>query len=230
MSLKMEFVEKASKPDANIAALCREFSISRETGHKWLRRFRERGYDQAELIAAVAADDLGLSWQPALVRSRATVAQYRLDRRHRARNVHDAFQLRAGTAPAVAGRWVVLVDDIVTTGATLVACADALLDAAGLPVHDSSPSDTTPVVPAMLVCTPAGNGKNMLTWDRNGNLPRTTFDIEAKRGAATGFSHVYSVTATKYKDASPAGAPVIYRVRARRGARISDPSNEAGLS
>ena len=92
-------------------------------------RRRERGYDQAELIAAVAADDLGLSWQPALVRSRATVAQYRLDRRHRARNVHDAFQLRAGTAPAVAGRWVVLVDDIVTTGATLVACADALLDA-----------------------------------------------------------------------------------------------------
>jgi ComF family protein len=90
-------------------------------------RRRERGYDQAELIAAVAADDLGLSWRPALVRSRATVAQYRLDRRHRARNVHDAFQLRAGAAPAVAGRWVVLVDDIVTTGATLVACAEALL-------------------------------------------------------------------------------------------------------
>ena len=92
-------------------------------------RRRERGYDQAELIAAVAADALGLPWRPALVRSRATTAQYRLDRRHRASNVHDAFGLREGAAPAVAGRWVVLVDDIVTTGATLVACADTLLAA-----------------------------------------------------------------------------------------------------
>lgn len=48
MSLKMEFVEKASKQGANISALCREFSISRETGHKWLRRFHERGYDGLE--------------------------------------------------------------------------------------------------------------------------------------------------------------------------------------
>jgi len=48
MSLKMEFVEKASKPDANVAALCREFGISRETGHKWLRRFREQGYGGLE--------------------------------------------------------------------------------------------------------------------------------------------------------------------------------------
>ena len=92
-------------------------------------RRRERGYDQAELIAAVAAGALALPWTPALVRSRATVAQYRLDRRHRARNVHNAFEIRAGAAPAVAGRWIVLVDDIVTTGATLVACAEILLAA-----------------------------------------------------------------------------------------------------
>ena len=90
-------------------------------------RRRERGYDQAELIAAVASEALGLPWRPALVRSRATVAQYHLDRRHRASNVHHAFALWAGAAPEVTGRWVVLVDDIVTTGATLVACADALL-------------------------------------------------------------------------------------------------------
>ena len=48
MSLKMEFVERASKPDANISALCREFGVSRETGHKWLRRFRQHGYDGLE--------------------------------------------------------------------------------------------------------------------------------------------------------------------------------------
>ena len=92
-------------------------------------RRRERGYDQAELIAAAAAGALGIPWQPALVRTRATAAQYLLDRRHRERNVHEAFAIRPGARPAVAGEWVVLVDDVITTGATLVACADALLDA-----------------------------------------------------------------------------------------------------
>jgi putative transposase len=48
MSLKMEFVERASKPEANVSALCREFGVSRETGHKWLRRFRQYGYDGLE--------------------------------------------------------------------------------------------------------------------------------------------------------------------------------------
>ncbi len=80
-------------------------------------RRRERGYDQAELIAAVAAEALGLPWRAALVRSRATVAQYRLDRRHRASETCTTRSSSVrGPRPAVAGRWVVLVDDIVTTG------------------------------------------------------------------------------------------------------------------
>lgn len=45
MSLKVEFVELASRKGANKSALCREFGISRETGHKWLRRFRKAGYE-----------------------------------------------------------------------------------------------------------------------------------------------------------------------------------------
>lgn len=44
MSQKLKFVEKAAAPEANIAALCREFGISRQTGYKWLRRFRSEGY------------------------------------------------------------------------------------------------------------------------------------------------------------------------------------------
>jgi ComF family protein len=92
-------------------------------------RRRERGYDQAELIAAAASEALGMPWRPALVRIRATAAQYQLDRRHRARNVHDAFAVRPGARPVIADRWVVLVDDVITTGATLVGCADALLAA-----------------------------------------------------------------------------------------------------
>jgi putative transposase len=44
MSLKLEFVERASKPGARIAPLCRQYGISRETGYKWLGRFKRDGY------------------------------------------------------------------------------------------------------------------------------------------------------------------------------------------
>ena len=92
-------------------------------------RRRERGYDQAELIALAAARRLGVPMLPAVERTRATTAQYRLDRRHRAANVATAFAVRRGLEARVSGRDVVLVDDVVTTGATLAATARALLEA-----------------------------------------------------------------------------------------------------
>jgi putative transposase len=48
MSLKIEFVQRATASGANVSALCREFGISRETGHKWLNRFNESGYEGLE--------------------------------------------------------------------------------------------------------------------------------------------------------------------------------------
>ena len=97
-------------------------------------RRRERGFDQAELITAAAAHATSLPWLPALARSRATTAQYRLDRRHRAANVMDAFDVRPEHGRAIAGRWIVLVDDVVTTGATLCAAGETLLAAGALAV------------------------------------------------------------------------------------------------
>ena len=98
-------------------------------------RRRVRGYDQAELIARSAARALGLPHRSVLERHRATAAQFDLDRRDRASNVVGAFRVRperreSRAGSELRGRWVVLVDDVLTTGATLSACATAL-EAAG---------------------------------------------------------------------------------------------------
>ena len=97
-------------------------------------RVRERGYDQAELIARAAGTFLGLPVLPILERTRITAAQFDLDRDERAGNVAGAFGMR-GNVPASTGLpWIVLVDDVLTTGSTLAACAEVLLSAGALAV------------------------------------------------------------------------------------------------
>jgi predicted amidophosphoribosyltransferase len=70
----------------------------------------------------------------ALERREETAAQHRLGRSERARNVGGAFTVRAGWGAAVRGRWVVLIDDVSTTGATLSGCAISLRSAGALAV------------------------------------------------------------------------------------------------
>ena len=99
-------------------------------------RARERGFDQAVLLATVAARELGLPCAGILVRTWATARQFDLDRGSRAGNVAGAFGLIGGArndAP-LDGRWVILVDDVVTTGSTLVACTGPLLKAGAIGV------------------------------------------------------------------------------------------------
>ncbi|MNQ98791.1 DNA utilization protein GntX [compost metagenome] len=91
-------------------------------------RLRERGFNQAALLASALAR---LPRAPdcasqLLMRTRHTPAQSGLQRAQRLRNLQAAFAVPVRWAARIAGQRVVLIDDIMTTGATLDAAAQAL--------------------------------------------------------------------------------------------------------
>lgn len=90
-----------------------------------------RGYNQSEYIAEGIAAQLGVEVDRRSVRRvRNTASQALKPRRERAGNVEDAFAVRR--PERLAGRHVLLVDDVMTTGSTLLSCASAILrDAPG---------------------------------------------------------------------------------------------------
>ncbi|MFN2169674.1 MAG: ComF family protein, partial [Anaerolineae bacterium] len=92
------------------------------------RRLRERGFNQARLLATAFCYRAGLPLvhEGMLRRDRDTPQQVRLGPEERRHNVSGAF---AWHGPPLAGARVVLSDDVVTTGATLAACAQALREA-----------------------------------------------------------------------------------------------------
>lgn len=95
-------------------------------------RRRDRGFDQAEDLAKATAAVLGLPWTVALERRTRTMALHTLGRTERVANLRGAFGVRSDRRDRIVGRWVVLVDDTLTTGATLTECA-AALRTAGVP-------------------------------------------------------------------------------------------------
>ena len=90
------------------------------------RRRRRRGYNQSELLARPLGRALGIPVDTtSLRRTRHTVPQVGLGPDERQANVRGAFEAGGG----VAGRHVLLIDDVLTTGATMAAAAEALLAA-----------------------------------------------------------------------------------------------------
>ena len=90
-------------------------------------RQAERGYNQATLLARPLALAVGFPFRPAaLNKVRDTHSQVGLNAEERKQNVKDAFMAKQAL---VGGLCVVVVDDVTTTGATIDACAKALLAA-----------------------------------------------------------------------------------------------------
>lgn len=89
------------------------------------QRRRKRGYDQAELLARAAGRLLGVKPCVLLVKMRDNPPQSGQDDEKRRENVRGAYR----ALPAAEGRRVLLIDDVITTGATLAECRRALLGA-----------------------------------------------------------------------------------------------------
>lgn len=93
----------------------------------WRRQW-SRGFNQSALLAHSVARRAGIPMRQVLRRVRSTAVQAGLSHGERRRNVTAAFRLRRGLRRArqVAGKRILLIDDVMTTGATAAACARTL--------------------------------------------------------------------------------------------------------
>jgi competence protein ComFC len=96
-------------------------------------RQRERGFNQASLLAELLSAEVSTPLKFLLERSRYTTTQTALDRAERMENLHNAFRLRKNMD--VRGLRVLLIDDILTTGSTLSECSRILKSAGAISVH-----------------------------------------------------------------------------------------------
>jgi ComF family protein len=96
-------------------------------------RERERGFNQATLLAELLSSSIGVPLRSVLERVRYTTTQTAYDRSERMENLHDAFRLRKKMN--VRELRVLLIDDVLTTGSTLSECARVLKEAGAISVH-----------------------------------------------------------------------------------------------
>ena len=95
-----------------------------------IKKHRHRGFNQAQLISQALAKHIPLKVnQHAIIRNKYTEAQEGLSRAQRATNLKRAFSLSEEAIRSLQGKYIVLIDDVVTTGATINSLCQCLLDA-----------------------------------------------------------------------------------------------------
>ena len=94
-------------------------------------RLRQRGYNQAELLAEAVGEGLSVPVLDLLEKTKNTRAQKDLSAAERRKNLAGSIRIKAGAGPSGAPfpRRVLLIDDVLTTGSTLAVCAGVLKEA-----------------------------------------------------------------------------------------------------
>lgn len=101
----------------------------------WMRLLKRR-YNQSALLAKALARETGMAWSPdALMRYRRTTSLDGLGREERFAAVENAIKVHPKRQHRIVGRPVLLVDDVMTSGATLTAATEALLREGSGPVR-----------------------------------------------------------------------------------------------
>lgn len=90
-------------------------------------RLRDRGYNQSEILAQAIAKQTKRTYMPLLKRKGDVASQTRLTRKERLENVQNQFSLRSKAN--VTRSYIIVIDDVITTGATLASCAAELKEA-----------------------------------------------------------------------------------------------------
>jgi ComF family protein len=101
-------------------------------------RLRERGYNQSELISRAVGREIGVPVANSLVRIRYTETQTKLDSARRALNVRGAFSVNKNYKNSINGKSYLLIDDVITTGATIRECANVLKNYGAKSVYAAS--------------------------------------------------------------------------------------------
>ena len=91
-------------------------------------RYRERGYNQSELLARSVGQKLGIPYWELMEKWKETPAQHTLGRDMREQNVVGAYRLWRERENQIKAKNILLCDDIITTGATLRECSRILLE------------------------------------------------------------------------------------------------------
>jgi len=100
------------------------------------RRLKERGFNQSQLLGRVLAEELNIPCDPfALIRTKDTDPQVGLSEKERRKNVRGAFEIDQRREFLVRGKTLLLVDDVMTTGATVEECARTLKSAGAEKVY-----------------------------------------------------------------------------------------------